>query len=188
MKKLFLYSLILLASFALPFSIIGNAQALTICNTSDVSGCEECADGILNDSNVSADDLDGYFGYDNWEYLSKQETPGNLEGPVDIGLVVTPTTGTNSGTYSFNPGTWSIYDYITVVLKDGDVADIKWFAYLLGDGNSNGTWTYPTGKDLSHLSVYGRKGDAPVPEPATILLLGSGLVGLAGFGRKKFKK
>jgi hypothetical protein len=28
----------------------------------------------------------------------------------------------------------------------------------------------------------------PVPEPATLLLLGSGLAALAGFGRKKFKK
>jgi len=39
-----------------------------------------------------------------------------------------------------------------------------------------------------NLTDYNIASSSPTPEPATLLLLGSGLVGLAGFGRKKFKK
>ena len=34
----------------------------------------------------------------------------------------------------------------------------------------------------------GGDGASPVPEPTTLVLLGSGLVGLAAFGKKRFKK
>ena len=42
--------------------------------------------------------------------------------------------------------------------------------------------------DIQQVRLGPTRRTAPVPEPATILLFGSGLVGLAGFGRKKFKK
>ena len=38
----------------------------------------------------------------------------------------------------------------------------------------------------STLEIQG--GEIPVPEPSTMLLLGSGLVGLVGYGRRRFKK
>ena len=39
------------------------------------------------------------------------------------------------------------------------------------------------------INTFGKDSTAPIPEPATMFLLGIGLIGIAGFGRKKlFKK
>jgi hypothetical protein len=51
------------------------------------------------------------------------------------------------------------------------------------DSNSEGN-----GATLQVFNISDDSVAVPVPEPATILLLGSGLIGLAGLARKKFKK
>jgi len=51
---------------------------------------------------------------------------------------------------------------------------------MLG-GKSNGQGGAEIGFNVS-LEI------TPIPKPATMLLLGSGLIGLAGYGRKRFFK
>jgi hypothetical protein len=50
-----------------------------------------------------------------------------------------------------------------------------------------GFWN--SGADITFVGIHGgvEHEQLPVPEPATMLLLGAGLIGLAGVGRKKFK-
>ena len=60
---------------------------------------------------------------------------------------------------------------------------IGWYGYM-----DILTPAFVDGRPVSQEFLVRGAGPAPVPEPATMLLLGGGLIGLAGLGRRKLKK
>ena len=154
-KNIFNYQALVPACLVIVFLLIMSGMANAFpCSTGFVNGGGAnyaCTDGPLGHSNVEAGDLNGYFGFSDWVFLQKEETPGdNIIGAFDVGLVVTPDTGAPAGTWEFTNSPWTTYSDILIVIKAGGVPEgvpksekTFWSAYDVLSGDTSGNWSMP---------------------------------------------
>jgi len=116
-------------------------------------------------------------------YLSKND-PTGYDGIVIRG----------GDTFGSSWTLWAELPYCTLGPSGSPLSPVQTLGYddLSFDFGGPTLWAGPGGpdpwggyyatQDIDNFSA------GPVPEPTTMLLFGAGLVGIAGFGRKKFKK
>ena len=112
--------------------------------------------------------------------------PGSFINNLSGGVVTVTLDGKIIDSYDFGEIARNTFEYATLnasfVAASSGILDINFFRRFTTSINS--PINYVDNVSL----VLNNGGGTPVPEPATVLLLGTGLLGLAGYSKKKFKK
>jgi hypothetical protein len=194
-KTLIFISSMLLVTMFLVAGMISSANALYI-TPSTGSTVEPPGVTRWEGNETSQNDINtillGLIGTDVFLYKSDVGSPPVESGPLDASYdtVFNPETDPSGADITYTGGD-IVGSPSYLLVKDGKQTP-AWYLFELAPGLGwDGTEIlqlrdfWPNEGAISHVALYGDQ--TPIPEPTTMLLFGTGLIGLIGF-RKKFKK